>query len=107
VKSSFGIDRNEFRNNLYWRTGGRARFEACKERSLDFRSFEAMVHGADERTADPGLSALAGPQIDLPAGSALRRAGARLPDMGLVDVWGRPLPKSGGVPLGASAAASR
>lgn len=102
VKSSFGIDRNEFKNNLYWRTGGRVRFEVQEARKLDFRGFEKLVRGSGERTGDPRLTAMAGREIDLPAGSPLRRAGLRLPEMGLVDFDGRTLPKSGPVPLGSS-----
>ncbi len=73
VKSKFALDRNEFRNNLYWRTGGRARFEVQDRTRLDLRGFTAAVGGKGDRVADPRLTALAGREMAPRPGSPVNR----------------------------------
>ena len=102
VKSPFPLGLNEFRNNLYWRTGGKARFEVPGNRNGAFADYLKETGGTGEICANPRLSALSGPDIRLLRGSPALGAGLRLKDMGSRDLYGTALAKSGPAGLGAA-----
>jgi len=102
VKSPYDVRRNEFRNNVYWQANGPARFDIQDAHRLSYQQYETLVRGAGERLVNPKLTGDRA-AIGLPTGSALFKAGLRLPDMGGRDYDGRELPKTGPVPVGARA----
>lgn len=58
AKSTFALDKNTFRNNTWFRTGGRARFQVQEQQYLDLASFSRRVRGAGDRETDPKLPSL-------------------------------------------------
>lgn len=88
VKSAFPVEHNRFRNNLYYRTGGPARFSLRQDKGLDFRGFCNAVNSADEILADPRLSDLSGEILHPRPGSPLLGAGLVVPDWGSRDYYG-------------------
>jgi len=107
VKSAFAMDANTFRNNLYWRTGGKARFEIQAAKNLGMPGFAALVQSRGEKCADPGLTALSGHLVLLRKGSPCTGAGTRLPGMGRRDLYGTAPGGSGQVNIGCSLARPR
>jgi hypothetical protein len=104
VKSPFGVSANMFRNNLYWRTGGKARFEVKSARDMDMKSFAALVQSRGELCANPRLTALSGRTILPRKGSPCTGMGERLHGMGERDMYGEPVGRSGRINIGCSAA---
>jgi hypothetical protein len=103
VKSGFDVRPNKFRHNLYWRTGGPARFEVPGLPGGSFKEFADFVRGDREACADPGFCDLAKADVRLNAGSPARGLGLRIPQMGEFDYGRRPLRDRGLVDLGCMA----
>ena len=102
VKSTFAVNANRFRNNLYWRTGGKARFEIQAAKNLGMAGFAALVQSQGEICANPALKALSGKDIHPCKGSPCVGAGTRLPGMGRRDLYGIPVGRFGRVNIGCS-----
>ncbi len=93
VKSAFAVDKNNFRNNLYWRTKGAARFELGEQKTLDFEAFRKLVDSRGEIFADPHLSAMSGKSLHLLSRSPAVGTGMIIPEIGESDFYGmRPRP---------------
>jgi hypothetical protein len=100
-KSAFPVHRNRFTNNLYWRTGGRARFAIAPWKPMEFSKYREHLGGTGEIVADPRLASLSGIDLAPRAGSRAIRHGIRLPGMGGRDFHGMPFPKTGPLTIGA------
>jgi len=103
VKSEFDVRPDKFRHNLYWRTGGPARFEVPGLAQGTFREFAILVRGDREACADPRFEDIAEPDVRLKVGSPARGLGLIIPDMGEIDHGRRPIPKRGLIDLGCMA----
>ncbi len=97
VKSAFALDRNTFRNNAYYRTGGRARFEVQAEKFMDFASFSRRLRTEGEFEADPRLDSLSTIHVNPRPGSPLLGAGMKIASAGSRDLLGFDVPR-GAVP---------
>jgi len=100
VKSTFELGHNGFKNNLFWRGGGAARFELPAGNLRSLAAFHKALTGpgkrgpykatgnfeADPRFADPRLY-----NYRLAKGSPALGKGLKLKDMGGRDFYGAPL----------------
>lgn len=100
VKSLFALDSNTFRNNIYFKTGGKTRFEVRDQKKMNMSDFINLVRSKGELYANPKLSSLTIQGIIPKKGSPCTGKGIRLPGMGNRDYFGVPIDKSARPPVG-------
>jgi hypothetical protein len=100
VKSAFAVDANTFRNNLYYKSGGKARFEVRGQKNLDLKGFSRLVRSSGEVYSNPGLATLKTAGVFPESGSPCAGRGISIKGMGNRDFAGAPLGKQSRPPIG-------
>jgi hypothetical protein len=106
VKSTFDLRKNQFRNNLFWRAGGGARFETPEGNVRDLEAFDQYVKGKGQSVADPAFVRSGLYDYRLRKGSPALGMGMVIKDCGERDYYGAKL-KVGKVDVGAGGVASK
>ena len=88
VKSAYAVDSNIFRNNLYFRAGGSARFEVRAQQGLDMAGFTRLVQSKGDFEGNPRISGRTMLDLLPPGEPKCQRGGIMVTGNGGRDLFG-------------------